>query len=214
MTERTIEDLLREEYFDLLPEIRRVAEHLEAEVKYFVLPISRRLNKYEQIVVTSRIKGCESSLEALRRRQQGATFDRNYPENYSLTSLNDLAGVRVLAFPRNRLVEIDKELRNRFTGWVADPVLGYDDINEPQALKYHGYCEASSRVRGELQIVSMLLGLFWEVEHSAIYKPTLQLEFIARNREMKQRTREVFRAFRAFEEEFEKQISDSLKQSQ
>jgi hypothetical protein len=31
MTERTPEDRLREEYFDLLPEIRRVAEHLEAE---------------------------------------------------------------------------------------------------------------------------------------------------------------------------------------
>ncbi len=37
--ERTIEDRLREEYFELLPDIRRVAEHLEAEVRYCVLPI-------------------------------------------------------------------------------------------------------------------------------------------------------------------------------
>jgi ppGpp synthetase/RelA/SpoT-type nucleotidyltranferase len=173
MAERTIEDRLREEYFDLLPEIRRVAEHLEAEVKYFVLPISRRLDKYEQIVITSRIKECESSLEALRRRQQGATFDRNYPNNYSLTSLNDLAGVRVLAFPRSCLIEINQELRKRFKDWQADPVPGHDKVNDPLAFKYYGYCEAASRkIRGELQIVSMLTGLFWEVEHAAIYKPT------------------------------------------
>lgn len=34
MTERTVEDKLREEYFTLLPEVRRVLEELEAEVQY------------------------------------------------------------------------------------------------------------------------------------------------------------------------------------
>jgi len=106
MLERTIEDRLREEYFELLPDIRRVAEHLEAEVKYYLLPISRQLDMFERLVVTSRIKECESALEALRRRQEGATFDRDRPELYTLSSLNDLAGVRVLAFPRTRLARL------------------------------------------------------------------------------------------------------------
>ena len=217
MVERSVEDRLREEYFELLPHIRLVAEHLEAKVKYCVLPISRELDKYEQLVVKSRIKECESAIDALRRRPQveGRTFDRTHPHQYTLTHLNDLAGVRVLAFPRSRLIEIDKELRKRFNNWKEDPVPGYDKIDDPLAFKYYGYCEAASRkIRGELQIVSMLTGLFWEVEHAAIYKPTPRLRGVARSLEMQQRNKDVLTALRAFEEEFEKQISDSLKQSQ
>jgi hypothetical protein len=53
---------LREEYFDLLPDIRRVADELEAEVKHCLVPISLRLDKYERLLVTSRVKECESAL--------------------------------------------------------------------------------------------------------------------------------------------------------
>jgi len=205
MLERTIEDRLREEYFELLPDIRRVAEHLEAEVKYYLLPISRQLDMFERLVVTSRIKECESALEALRRRQEGATFDRDRPELYTLSSLNDLAGVRVLAFPRTRLAEIDLEVRKRFSDWNSDPVPGYNETNE-LAFKYYGYCDAISKVRGELQIVSMLTGLFWEVEHTTIYKPTPKLKGVARNLEMRKCTEEVLKSIRAFEEQFEELI--------
>ena len=103
--QRTIEDRLREEYSLLLPDIRRVTEQLEVEVKYCVLPILRTLNKYEHLVVKSRIKECESAIDSLRRRrgrQESATFDRDRPTLYTLTELNDLAGVRVLAFPRRQ----------------------------------------------------------------------------------------------------------------
>ena len=98
MAQRTVEDRLREEYFVLLAESRRVLEELEAEVRYCLLPLSRALEKYEQVVVTSRIKDCESALGALRRRQEGATFDSDRGDSYSLADLNDLAGVRVLVF--------------------------------------------------------------------------------------------------------------------
>jgi ppGpp synthetase/RelA/SpoT-type nucleotidyltranferase len=82
---------LREEYFDLLPHIRRVADELEAEIKHCLIPVSRRLDKYERLVVTSRVKECESALDSLHRRQEGATFDSGRPELYSLDNLNDLA---------------------------------------------------------------------------------------------------------------------------
>lgn len=202
MVDRTIEDRLREEYFDLLPDIRRVTDQLEAEIKYHTLSISRTLDRHERLHVTSRIKECGSALDALRRRQEGATFDSDQPGLYTLSALRDLAGVRILAFPRRRLAEIDQVLREQFLSWKFDPVR---DENDVLAYKYYGYCaEASNKVQGEYQIVSMLTGLFWEVEHSAIYKPTPSLKGIARSLEMQQRTRDVLRALRSFEEEFER----------
>ena len=80
---RTIEDRLREEYFELLSDIRRVAEDLEAEVRYCVLPICHKLDKYERLVVTSRIKECESALDSLRRRREGGAFDTDRPTLYT-----------------------------------------------------------------------------------------------------------------------------------
>lgn len=200
---RTIEDRLRQEYFELLPEIRRVAEHLEAEVRYRVLPIFHRLNRYERLLVTSRVKECESALDALRRRQEGGRFDRERPAQYSLTDLNDLAGVRVLAFPGSRVPEIDRELRERFPSWTPDPIL---ESGLPLAFKYFGHCRASASIRGELQIVPMLVGLFWEVEHAAAYKPAPELKGTAGFWKMRQRRAEVYRALRAFDEEFAAQV--------
>lgn len=198
--ERTIEDRLREEYFALLPEIRRVADRLEAEIRYHLLPISGGLRRHERLVVRHRVKSCESALEKLRRRQEGKVFQASRPEIYTLASLNDLAGVRVLAFPRGRLAEKDRLLRREFRTWTADPV---EDDGEVQAFKYYGYCQASDKVRGEYQVVSMLTGLFWEVEHSAIYKPDAQLGRIAQRLGMLERTRDVVKALRAFEEQFD-----------
>ena len=204
MPERTVEDRLREEYFELLPDIRRVAVQLEAEIKYGLLSISLRLEEHEQVVVTSRIKECESAVEALRRRQEGSAFNSDRPQDYTLTQLKDLAGVRVLVFPPSRLTEIDGMLRKQFGVWVADPVPGYDANDKPLAYKYYGrFEETSVNVSGEYQIVSMLIGRFWEVEHSAIYKPTPRFKPVARSLAMKERSKEVLQALGAFEEQFE-----------
>jgi len=81
MADRTIEDRLREEYFALLPHIRRISGQLETEVRYHLLPISEQLNGYEQLVVKSRVKDCESALEKLRRRQEAKTFDLDRPDS-------------------------------------------------------------------------------------------------------------------------------------
>jgi ppGpp synthetase/RelA/SpoT-type nucleotidyltranferase len=208
MPDRTVEDRLREEYFDLHPEIRRVLEHMEAEVRYRLLPISRKLNKFERLDVSSRLKECESAVESLRRRQQGAIFYPNPDRPYSLTNLKDLAGVRVLVFPRSRISEVDAILREvtAFREWVADPVR---DDGKILALKYSGHCtDASSRIAGEYQIVSVLTGLFWNIEHSAIYKPSPQLKGVARSLTMQERTRDVLEALSAFEEEFERLVRE------
>lgn len=175
---------------------------LEAEVKHRLLPISLRLHKYERLVVTARVKECESAIDKLRGDLELATFDRKHPELYTLLDLNDLAGVRISAFPGRRLAEADRKLRKQFPSWKSDPVPSGDDNDEPVALKYHGYCKASSKIRAEFQIVPMLTALFWEVEHPAIYKPSPSLKGVAGSWEMQQRTRDVLKALKAFEDEF------------
>jgi len=205
MADRTIEDRLREEYFDLLPDIRRVREQLEAEVRFHLLTISHSLRKHERLEVMSRIKECGSAVDALRRRQEGREFDSDRPEVYTLSALRDLAGVRILAFPGGRLTEIDQVLRLRFSSWHPDPVL--DENRDVLAYKYYGYCaEASRKVQGEYQVVPMLTGLFWQVEHSAIYKPDPKLKDVAKLPEMQQRTKEVQSALQKFGEEFERLV--------
>jgi ppGpp synthetase/RelA/SpoT-type nucleotidyltranferase len=202
MPERTVEDLLREEYFDLLPQIRRTAEYLEAQVSYHVLPIATSLKPFERIQIKARVKECDSAVDSLRRDQEAATFDPSL--TYTLETLNDLAAVRVLAFPRSRLAEIDNVLRREFKGWTEDHVREDDDV---LAFKYWGSCPTSRKVRGEYQVVSMLTGLFWEIEHGALYKPPPQLRAITRPASMNVRSKEVLRALGAFEDEFERLLA-------
>jgi hypothetical protein len=74
--ERTVEDRLRKEYFTLLPEIQRVADRLEAEVRYHMRLISGGLERHERLAVKCRVKSCESALEKLRAHQEGRLSTR------------------------------------------------------------------------------------------------------------------------------------------
>jgi hypothetical protein len=209
MPDRTIEDRLREEYFDLLPDIRRVAWQLETEIRYATLPIQRTLTHSEQLIVKSRVKECESALKTLSRAREGRTFDPERPGDYSLLSLPDLAGVRVLVFPRKRLTEVDRVLHERFPSWTAKPLK--NDEGAVLAPKYFGHCEdVGTKVLGEYQIVPMLLGLFWEVEHSAIYKPDPRLSGRANSREMKRLRKDVETTLARFEDGFESIVRDRI----
>jgi ppGpp synthetase/RelA/SpoT-type nucleotidyltranferase len=203
MRGRTTEDLLREQYFYLLPDIRRVAWQLEAEIRYHTLPILHSLKPHEQLGIKSRVKDCESAIKTLRDQQEGRTFDIESPKGYSLLDLPDLAGVRVLVFPNSVLVDADKALRSRFQDWTSKPVR--DDRGAVLARKYFGLCnEVSIEIRGEYQVVPMLLGLFWEVEHSAMYK----FKEVAESPQMKQQRADVERALSSFEEGIERFVQD------
>jgi len=211
MPQRLPEDRLREEYFHLLPEIRRVLWQLEAEIRYITLPILHQLKSYEQLVIKSRVKECESALKTLKtlgskdpiEKNEGRVLDPEQSANRSILNLPDLAGVRVLVFPNSRLVEVDKVLRDRFDDWTYNPQK--DDHGAVLAPMYYGYCEnASSKVRGEYQVVPMLLGLFWEVEHSAMYKFKAVSEF----EEMKIHRARVESALSGFESGIERFVRD------
>jgi ppGpp synthetase/RelA/SpoT-type nucleotidyltranferase len=183
--------------------MRRVLWQIEAEIRYHTLPILRTLKRHEQLVIKSRLKECESAVKTLRDRQEGRTFDPDKPERYSLLDLPDLAGVRVLVFPNNKLVEVDRILIDRFPGWTSKPVR--DDSGAILAPKYYGFCpEASQKVQGEYQVVPMLIGLFWEVEHSAMYK----FRELASSKDMQKNRAGVERALSAFEAGIESFVQD------
>ena len=217
MADRSIEDQLREQYFILLPEMTRVAEHLKTQIQFSILPVTRHLKSHETLVVKSRVKECNSAIsklrqhnpiDPLRRRNPGGVFDRDHPELYTLLSLRDLVGIRVLAFPSRLVKEVDRLLRSEFPSWISDPIK--DESGEQLALKYNGqYSQAVEGLQCEYQIVSTLIGLFWDVEHAAIYKQSPNLKGLGPV--MQEQTSAVNKALKAFEDEFERrlQISES-----
>lgn len=210
---RTVEDSLREEYFDLLPEIRRTLLETEIRIRGELLATSLNLQRYERLLITSRIKECDSAVDSLRRRQPLGLFDQSHPADYSLTRLRDLAAVRVMVFPQQRLEEAQRALEPTLAGWTADPVDAADPSDRPLALKYYGKWSSSASIIAEVQIVPLLIGLFWEVEHTAIYKPNPNLRGVVRSEAVIQRRNDVFAALRAFEAEFEAAIAGNVSSS-
>jgi hypothetical protein len=127
--------------------------------------------------------------------------------------LKDLAGLRVLAFPPSRLKEVNAKITDAFADWTPDPVR-IDEESEVLAFKYHGFChDASSEIRAEIQIVPGLVGAFWEVEHAALYKPTLELKGVIEDPEMRSRNRDVYRALKAFEDTFQEVVKRATAKS-
>ena len=68
MADRKPEDWLREEYFALIPHLKRIVVSLETRVRHELLLVIAHLKKFERIVVASRIKDCESAITTLRQK--------------------------------------------------------------------------------------------------------------------------------------------------
>jgi ppGpp synthetase/RelA/SpoT-type nucleotidyltranferase len=208
---RTVEDRLRAEYFELLPDIRRTLLETETRVRRDLLDVSLALERYERVLVTSRIKECDSAVDALRRRQPLGLFDAERILEYSITPLPDLAAVRVMAFPERRVADAHDALRQTLSGWKADPVPSDDNDATQLALKYFGKWSPDAQITAEVQIVGLLIGLFWEVEHSAIYKPNPNLHGIVRTSSVLQRRDEALSALQAFEAAFDDAIRSAAR---
>jgi hypothetical protein len=206
MTQRTLEDRLREEYFHLSPEIKRVLYQLQTDVAHLLLPVTLDLKHHERIHLEARAKECDSAINALRRRKEALKLDDDSPAKYTLTNLPDLAALRVLVFPKSRLETVHAIVRSKYAEWNSDPV----ETGIPpkfRAWKYHGFCSTSSLVRAELQVVSMLTGLFWQVEHDALYKPRdLVLRGAVNKPVIRKHTEHVYDAFEAFETALEREL--------
>jgi ppGpp synthetase/RelA/SpoT-type nucleotidyltranferase len=201
---RTVEDVLREEYFALLPDVRRALIETETRTRAALLDVSLATKRYERIVVTARVKECDTAIDSLRRRQPLGRFETD--RDYTLTSLRDLAAVRIMAFPYQRLKDCERALAPMLSGWTPDPVPHVIELDAPLALKYYGKWNSTARISSEIQIVPLLVGLFWEVEHSAIYKPTPNLRGVVGLSTVLEKRNNVLVALRDFETEFEAAI--------
>jgi hypothetical protein len=208
--ERLVEDRLRAEYVNLLPAMKRIQVSMETEVRYLLLPIILELDGHEQIIVRARLKDCESAVASLRRRQNGSAFDAERSERYSLTALRDLVGLRVMTFPGRRFRDAHRVIRRRIADWTADPIPAIDRPGPPLGRKYYGRWNPNDSIRSEVQVVPLLISLFWEVEHSAIYKPTTGTREIAVSFPMRGHTAAVVSALQHFEAEFDRQLGTSL----
>ena len=199
MTQRTVDDRLREEYFCLAPDIKRVLHQLQTDIAYLLLQFTLNLKHHERIHVEARVKECDSAIDALRRREEARQFDEDTPERYTLKNLPDLAALRVLVFPTRRLDAVHELVCSKYADWISDPV----KIGTPpklRAWKYHGYCTTSPQVRAEIQVVPMLSGLFWQVEHDAFYKPRDPVLRGAVNKpSVREKKEAVYDAFEALE---------------
>jgi ppGpp synthetase/RelA/SpoT-type nucleotidyltranferase len=207
---RTVKDRLRDEYFALLPDMQRTLVALEANVRHLLLPVMIGIDRYEQVRIVSRLKECESAIDALRRRQEARGFDEEKPEAYTLSSLRDLVGLRILVFPSQRIEQARSLLQPLLREWSADPVPGVESADPPIALKYFGRCaSASTSITAELQIVSSLTGSFWDVEHAAVYKTSPDLQGVMASPSIRERYSAVLSALREFETEFERLIREA-----
>ena len=86
--------------------------------------------------------------------------------------------------------------------WIYDPVPGVAELDLPLANKWFGKWRSDAKVTAEVQIVQLLIGAFWEVEHSAIYKPSPNLRGAVRSRSVLEKRNAVLFALREFEREF------------
>jgi len=212
MTERTVADRLREEYSLLSPEVKRVLLQLQTDVAHLLLDSTLGLNHHERIHIEARAKECDSAIEALRRREEARQFDEDTPEKYTLTKLPDLAALRVLVFPKPRLEEIHTIVRSKYANWTPDPVKT-GTPRKWRAWKYYGYCSTSPRIQAEIQVVPMLTGLFWQVEHDAFYKPRDAVLRGAVNKPIVQeRAEAVYDAFEALEAILEQELARNAEQ--
>lgn len=209
MTQRTVEDLLREEYSRRSPEIKRVLLQLQTDIASLLLEVTLSLGHHERIQIEARAKDSDSAIGALRRRVEGRQFDEDNPHKYTLTTLPDLAALRVLVFPRSRLDEVNALVLSKYGDWTRDPVM----TGEPKqwrAHKYFGECPTSLEIQAEIQVVPMLTGLFWQIEHDAFYKPRDPVLRAAVNKpSVRERREGVYQAF----EKLERTLQDELERN-
>lgn len=123
-----------------------------------------------------------------------------------MVKLKDIVGLRILVFPPSLIKPVNKIIISKFRHWRPDHhKLGKTII----CNKYDGLVNRKLKIRCEIQIISMLTGAFWDVEHFALYKPDPAYKGIKENLTMRRLGDEVLTKLSEFEKTFEKLISDS-----
>ena len=204
---RMVEDKLREEYIKLLPEMHKIQYSLETRIRFALIETVENLQRHERIDVHSRIKGFDSAHNKLLRTH--IEFSKKTPEKYNLCDLKDLVGVRILVFPRNLVSTVDRIIIDSAIGSFTEDPFESKEEKELPAKKYYGRPDSQSKIKAEYQIVPILIGNFWDVEHDTIYKPAQ--EHRAARMLMKKSVVKVYQALQLFEDQFEEVLKKQRK---
>lgn len=148
--------------------VRQVANQLEEEL----------LNQGIKAIVSSRVKKTDSLYHKLIHRyadKKYKTFDEIYGD------IVDLAGIRIaLYFPsQDKMVD---EIINRLFEVKGEKKFPSNDNTFKQGKRFSGYCAKHYRIQlkqpkkcenkiAEIQVASVLMHAWSEVEHDLIYKP-------------------------------------------
>lgn len=208
LNEKKIEDELRENYLTLLPLMRRMEFLLESQIRWHLKSVIYDLESYQRIEIRSRIKDCDRAISSLRRRREGI-FDPE--QKYSLVELKDLVGFRILVFPEGLISTVNKIITENFSSLKSDPILKKGNPKDIIALKYHGFINEDDKFQSEIQIVSMLIGLFWEVEHFTLYKQDPSFKGVI-NDDLINKNDKIMDELAEYATLFEKTLNENLNQ--
>jgi ppGpp synthetase/RelA/SpoT-type nucleotidyltranferase len=201
LDESKIINNLRNEYFRLLPVMLKTRFLLESKIRWCLQSVIYNLKQYQRIEIKSRIKDCESAINSLRRRREGI-FDPD--QEYMLVELKDLVGFRVLVFPEDLISEVNRIIVANFSLLESDPIL--TKKSKIIAHKYYGLVNSDDKFQSEIQIVPMLVGLYWEVEHFALYKQDPSFKGII-SEELENKNEEILNALSEFSAIFENALT-------
>ena len=177
--ERAVREKLLWEYESRSPVYERAVTIVKATLEYRLLGLTSALRPYERLEIVGRVKTFESAFRKIRPGQESKSFDPDKLSDYTLGSLNDMAGVKVRVFPNIRLPAIHRVITSEFPDCEqdhdpTDSPPGSDDVNR---LKYFVRlpCEHLTDCLCEIQVVPWMLDRYWEIEHEVLYKPQLSL---------------------------------------
>ncbi len=94
MAHRTVEDRLREEYFKLSPEIKRVLHQLQTEVAHLLLPFTLDLKHHERIHIAP-------TFQILLQYESWFFQSHDWSGSTQHCVLNTLTGPQTLSEPEN-----------------------------------------------------------------------------------------------------------------
>ena len=185
MTQEDLKNRLKLEYIDLFKEMKRIQNRLVLNLNCIIKNVINNLKEYEKIIVESRIKTCESSIQKIITKYEGNVINYNDYSKIKIKDLKDLIGLRISVFPSNYINVIEDLIKSQFLTWEYDPISLDNENKEIIIKKYQGKEHKDDNIYCEIQIVSMLYNSFLNIEHDTFYKPLEDLKNIGNSLEMR-----------------------------
>lgn len=165
-----IESQLQLEYLKIANKLYKAQEYIEIEIKHTIKTQLLKAVHANKILISSRVKDCNSAIISLKKKEEGRVFRDN--KQYSITQLNDLIGIRVSVFPLTLLELVKTPLLDYLdSNFEKQFQTDHTTIEKYDIYKYRGIHNQFSEFKCEIQLIPMLISKFWDIEHDVFYKP-------------------------------------------